>query len=149
MLALDAVCEKLAEEAAEVSLECALLIKAASKTFRFGPESFSQRNPEEGSNVERVYRAFDLMTEEYRDVKTLMLLFRSMVQPSPVTLQQIASLLPTREERSHAKRHLCKTRRYVAVLVEKGSMTQAELTRLQCLIDSLVQVIADIDPEVH
>lgn len=149
MLALDVVCEKLMEEASEVSLECATLVQAASKTFRFGTESMNQRRPEEGSNAERLYRAYAHMEEEFRDVRTLMLLFCSMVQPSPLSVRQISEYLPTRSDRSHAKKHLCKMRRYASILVEKGSLSNGELLKLQRLIDGVVELVAELDPEVH
>lgn len=149
MLALDAVCEKLMEEAGEVSLECALMIKAASKAFRFSPESISQRQPQDGTNADRLYRSYVQMEEEFRDVRALMLLFCSMVQTAPLSVRQICTYLPTIDDRSHAKKHLCKMRRYMAIMVEKRSMANDELLKLQRQIDIVVQSVAELDPEVR
>jgi len=151
MLALDVVAEKLMEEATEVSLECGLLAKAASKTFRFGPESINQHVPEEGTNVDRLFRAFHRMEEEYRDLKAVLLLLETMTQSGPLTWPQIAQILPTREERAHARRHLAKMSRHARALMDKKSLPHLEMIRLEHAINGLLKDLSDIDidlPEI-
>lgn len=149
MLALDAVLVKLQEEINEVSIELGLMGKMASKSIRFGLDSYHPRDPEKKTNEAFMLEYMDKCLVEVHDLQTFTFLYlymRAQFTPDEEAVAQKAQAwFPTKEAKTEAVRKLQKFDRLAAIMRDKGSISQEELDQLQRL---LVNVMVYLQPEI-